>query len=235
MASCVLFTPKREEGRLLLQTLHNRAAYLTNQAVDCYIFQGAKEAVAQLRAHQAEAIVWDASQSESLSVLPEVRLCSQNAFLLIVASANTSPLGFLRPDIAPSSLILRPLGAAEVNRVACEILRAICGGGMDSFVIERRGERQQIPWEQIYYFESRGKRIYARLRGEEIGFTGTLESLAETLPENYRRCHRSFIVNVEKIDRVRFAENLILLWDGLAVPLSRSYKRSMKERESGQL
>ena len=94
---------------------------------------------------------------------------------------------------------------------------------------------QQIPWEQIYYFESRGKRIYARLRGEEIGFTGTLESLAETLPENYRRCHRSFIVNVEKIDRVRFAENLILLWDGLAVPLSRSYKRSMKERESGQL
>jgi len=235
MASCVLFTPKREEGRLLLQALHDKAAYLTSQAVDCYIYQGVQEAVAQLHAHQTEAIVWDVSQSESLSALPEVRLCSQNAFLLIVASASTSPLAFLRPDIAPSSLILRPLGAAEVNRVASEILRSICGEGMGCFVIERRGERQQIPWEQIYYFESRDKRIYARLRGEEIGFTGTLDNLAETLPENYRRCHRSFIVNMEKIDKIRFAENLILLWDGLAVPLSRGYKRSIKERGSGQL
>jgi len=218
-----------------LRALHDRAAYLTDQAVDCHMFQEAREAISRLRAHQTEAVIWDATQSEALPVLPEVRLCSQDAFLLIVASADTSPLAFLRPDIAPSSLILRPLGPSEVDRVACEILRSVCGSGGGSFVIERRGERQHIPWEQIYYFESRGKKLYARLRGEEIGFTGTLENLAETLPENYRRCHRSFIVNMEKVDRVRFAENLILLWDGLTVPLSRGYKRSMKEGGSGQL
>lgn len=217
---------------MLLRALHDRAAYLTDQAVDCRVFQNVQEAVARLRDHRTEAIAWDVGQKEALSVLPEVRLAALDAFLLIIASADTSPLAFLRPDIAPSSLILRPLGPAEVDRVACEMLRSICGSGKGSFVVERRGERQQIPWEQIYYFESRGKKLYARLRGEEIGFTGTLEGLAENLPENFLRCHRSFIVNMEKIDRMRFSENLILLWDNLAVPLSRGYKRSIKEHGS---
>lgn len=234
MASCVLFTPRREEGRQLLQALHDRAAYLMEQDLDCRVFQDVQEAAALLRARHVEAIAWDVSQKAALSALPEIRLCSQDAFLLILASANTSPLTFLRPDIAPSSLILRPLGPAEVDRVACEMLRSICGSGSGSFVIERRGERQQIPWEQIYYFESRGKKLYARLRGEEIGFSGTLESLAETLPERFQRCHRSFIVNMGKIDRVRFGENRILLWDGLEIPLSRGFKRNIKERGSGR-
>lgn len=235
MAACVLFTPKREEGRLLLKALHDRAAYLTEQPVDCQVFQSVQEAAAHLLAHRTEAIAWDVSHSGALSVLPEIRRCNQDAFLLIVASADTSPLAFLRPDIAPSSLIIRPLNSGEADRAACEILRSICGDSEGGFIMERRGERRQIPWEQIYCFESRGKKIYARLRGEEIGFAGTLDSLTETLPGNFQRCHRSFIVNMRKIDKVRFTENLILLWDGLMVPLSRSYKRSIKEYGSGRV
>lgn len=235
MATCVLFTPKREEGQRLFQALHDRAAYLTDQALDCQVFQEAREAAEQSLSHATEAIAWDVSREEGLSVLPEVRQKNQSAFLLIVAAADTSPLLFLRPDIAPSSLILRPLSPSEVDRVAREILRSVCGSSGGSFTIERRGEHQRIPWEQIYYFESRGKKLYARLRGEEIGFTGTLESLAETLPDHFQRCHRSFIVNMEKVNKVRFAENLILLWDDLMVPLSRGYKRSIKERGSGRV
>ena len=235
MASCVLFTPRRDEGRQLLQALHERAAYLTEQALDCQVFQELQEAVTRLRDRRTEAIAWDVSQEGALAVLPEGRVCRQNAFLLILASPDTSPLAFLRPDIAPSSLIIRPLGPAEVDRVACEILRSICGSSGGCFSVERRGERQQIPWEQIYYFESREKKIFIRLRGEEIGFSGTLDNLEEALPDHFQRCHRSFIVNMEKVDRVRFAENLILLWDGLSVPLSRGYKRSIKEHGSGRV
>ena len=134
MASCLLFTPRLEEGKLLFQALHNRAAYLTDQAIDCEMFLDAQEAVTRLRARQMEAIIWDVSQDKALPLLPEARRCSQTAFLLIIASADTSPLTFLRPEIAPSSLILRPLGPAEVDRVACEILHSICGDCKGSFV-----------------------------------------------------------------------------------------------------
>lgn len=236
MASCVLFTPQKEEGQLLVRALHERAAYATEQELNCQIFLRFQEAAEQLYGHPAEALVWDVSQQTALAALPEVRGSCREAFLLVLAAADTSPLAFLRPDIAPSSLILRPLGPSEVNRVCREILQSICGAPdeEDCFVIQRKGEQQRIAWGQIYYFESRGRKLYARMRGEEAGFSGTLESLAESLPGQFQRCHRSFIVNMEKIDKVRFADNLICLWDGLEVPLSRGYKRSIKEYGSGR-
>lgn len=234
MACCVLFTPKREEGQQLLEALHDRAAYLTEQALDCRIFCSARDAAGQLCRHRAEAIVWDVSREDALPVLAEVRQGSRDAFLLILARPDTSPLIFLRPDILPSSLILRPLGPSEVDRVVCEMLRSICGDKDGCFVVERRGERQQIPWEQIYYFESRERKIFVRLRGEEVGFSGTLDGLEGNLPGYFQRCHRSFIVNMEKVDKVRLGSNLIVLWDGLSVPLSRGYKQSVKERASGR-
>lgn len=235
MAVCVLYTPQRKEGKLLLQAIHHRAAYFTGQDLDCRICQAAQEACAQLRICQTEAIIWDASQEEDLPMLLQARLVSHDAFLLILASKDTSPLSFLRPEIMPSSLILRPLGPAEVDRAACEILRAICGSKAGCFVIERKGERQQIPWDQIYYFESREKKIYVRLRGAEIGFSGTLEGLTENLPAHFRRCHRSFIVNAEKIDKVYLSKGLILLWDSISVPLSRGYKQDMKGHGNGRV
>lgn len=232
MVSCLLFTPRREEGRLLVQALHNRAAYITEQALNCHVYQGVSEAVDCLAARHMDAIVWDVEQPAALQALAEARGRSPEAFLLILASADTSPLMFLRPDIAPTSLILRPLVPSEVDRVACEILRHICPGLGGSFVIQRKGEQQHIPWDRIYYFESRDKKLYVRLRGEEFGFFGTLEGLAGDLPAQFKRCHRSFIVNLEKVEKVRFSENLIYLWDGLEVPLSRGYKHSIKERGS---
>lgn len=235
MASCVLFTPKHDEGQQLLQALHDRAAYLTDQDLDCKLFQSMQGAITQLRIHQTKAIAWDVEENGALAALSEVRPYNQDAFLLIVASPDISPLMFLRPEIAPSSLIFRPLSPTEVNRVACEMLRSIYGNNKGCFVIERRGERQQIPWEQIYYFESREKKLFVRLRNEEIGFSGVLETLSETLPDSFQRCHRGFIVNMEKIDKVRFAENYIVLWDGLIIPLSRGYKRDIKERIGGRI
>lgn len=220
---------------MLRKALKHRAAYFTSKEMDCEVCQSVPEACACIHSRQAQAVIWDVEENGALPALVQARGACRDAFLSILAAPDVSPLAILRPEIAPTSLILHPLTPAEADRTACEILRWACAddGTAQCFVIARRGEQEKIPWEHIYYFESRGKKLYARLRGEEIGFLGTLETLEQTLPENFLRCHRSFIVSVEKIQKVSFSENTILLWDGMSVPVSRGYKQAVKEHIRG--
>ena len=53
--------------------------------------------------------------------------------------------------------------------------------------------------------------------------------MEKKLPENFLRCHRSYIVNMSKVTAVKVSQSLIEVQDNLQVPLSRSYKRAVKE------
>ena len=100
-----------------------------------------------------------------------------------------------------------------------------------TFLIENREGKTYIPMSQIYYFEAREKRIYVRLKREEYTFYDTMEHLAEELPEEFIRCHRSFIVSRSRIQKVMLSKNRIILEHNMEVPLSRSYKAALKELE----
>ena len=63
----------------------------------------------------------------------------------------------------------------------------------------------------------------------EYGFYSTIEQLQEELGEQFIRCHRGFLVNQKKVERVVFAKNLIVLTDGYEIPVSRTYKSILKE------
>ena len=112
--------------------------------------------------------------------------------------------------------------------MAADLLRQAADSNL-IFTIHSRNGNQNIPYSSISYIEARGRKLYLRLDREEIGFVGTLEKLEQELPPNFCRTHRSFIVNADKIRQVQLTENLVLLWNGLAVPLSRSYKKNVKE------
>ena len=233
MVRCVLYTPKREEGRQLLSALRERAALQSDEEMNCEVCNSCREAVDRLCEWETSLIGWDVSAEEDRRALSSVRENCRDAFLLVLAAPETSPLTFLTPAIAPTSLVIRPLTVSEVNRVAGEMvssLRRQNEESEESFVISAKNEQTRIAFHRIYYFEARGRKLYARLRNEEIGFAGTLEQLEEELPEEFRRCHRSFIVNTKKIEKIHLAQGMIELWDAMEVPLSRSYKRMIKEQ-----
>jgi len=104
-------------------------------------------------------------------------------------------------------------------------------GGLYNFFYDLLGEegKQYIPLNQIYYVEAREKKIFIRTKQEEYGFYDTIENMEKKLPENFLRCHRSYIVNMSKVTAVKVSQSLIEVQDNLQVPLSRSYKRAVKE------
>lgn len=156
-----------------------------------------------------------------------------DTMMMLIADPSVSPLEYLRPGIAPDSLILRPLNGKKLREVNGEFMDSFfeqfAGGDSESsFVVDTREEKVFIPYSQIYYFEARDKKLYVRTRNEEYAFYDTIESLGSQLPETFRRCHRSYIVNTDKIQRILAAENFIDLGSQIGVPISRSYRAAFK-------
>ena len=95
--------------------------------------------------------------------------------------------------------------------------------------MDTREEKLLVPYAHIYFFEARDKKLFVRTRHGEYAFYDTMEALERRLPENFRRCHRSYIVNMEKVLRYLPAENYLELADRIGVPVSRSYKAALRE------
>lgn len=232
MIHLVLYTAWKEEGRRLLSAIRDQAAMDWLLKLDYQVFSRLEDAAAYLQANGAAAIGWDMSDLKARDAFVQVRPSCQDAFLLVMAASNTSPLTFLNPEVAPDSLIIYPFDHVEAGRAAKEMLSAIRRMQQKSegcFVIKWKDAQQRVPYDRIYYFESRERKLYARLRGEELGFSGTMDQLEGQLPDTFQRCHRSYIVNTALIERVLYAQGMITMWDGITLPLSRSYKKSLRD------
>ena len=56
-----------------------------------------------------------------------------------------------------------------------------------------------------------------------------MDHLEELFREKFVRCHRSFLINEKLIKKVMLSKNCIILSNGVEIPLSRSYKDSIKK------
>jgi DNA-binding LytR/AlgR family response regulator len=141
---------------------------------------------------------------------------------------------YLRPSILPTALLLRPFSRPQCEQVLSELIGSYCSRfksreDEEVFLIETREGNQRVPLSQISYVEAREKKIFICTRSESFGFYDTVDHMLETLPDNFLRCHRSFIVNMDKVKKVHLSDNMIELDTGETVPLSRSCKKAVRE------
>lgn len=174
----------------------------------------------------------DLELNEGLSFAQRLRSQSREFFLVVVAGAKLSPMQYLHPSVLAGGLLLRPYTPAQAEDVLREAM-VFCLRGREQdpdsfFWVETRAGREAVRYSDIRYFEALGKRIALVTGAREYQFSDTMEHLSQTLPPAFVRCHRGFIVRRDRIDRIRFSENVLYLDGGEAIPLSRSYKSDLK-------
>lgn len=96
------------------------------------------------------------------------------------------------------------------------------------FEYEFNKKRYYLPYRRILFFENDKRKIIAHTDMEEdASFYESMGRLDERLPENFVRCHNSFIINIDKVTSytsgaVQIGEHEILI--------SRKYRGSFKHR-----
>lgn len=235
MITFLSLAEKAQDNILLREQIKLQAAKYTDEVWQYALFEQLQELERFLNTEPVlDLISWDITLSGALERLEYLRQKYKQSFLLVVADEKISPMSYLRPGIMPTSLLLKPIQKENLALVAREMIEVFSERFAEDkdaalFVIESREGRQYVPYEQIYYIEAREKKIYIRTKQEEYGFYETIENMEKNLPQTFCRCHRSYIVNMDKVISIKASQNLIeLQWD-MEVPLSRSYKKAIKD------
>ena len=236
MVSMMVYDPRAEELELMKRLIRQAAAVLTEEKWQMEFFAAREQVASFLKDRPLlDLACYDVSYKGSIDDLERIRRDYQKLQLLIIADASMSPMEYIRPTILASSLLIRPISQEQAKEQLMELVEQFRDqtpyGQAESLVIETREGRTYVPLVQIYYFEAREKRIYVRLKKQELAFYETVEHLTERLPDYFVRCHRSFIVSRQRIRKVMLSKSLIELEQGMQIPLSRSYKPAFKEQE----
>lgn len=78
--------------------------------------------------------------------------------------------------------------------------------------------------DSIIYIEKLSNKSIIHTKDDEIVSTRTLESLLEVLPANFRKCHRSYILNIDKVYRVDRKSHLVFFTNKMCCPITARFQ-----------
>lgn len=86
-----------------------------------------------------------------------------------------------------------------------------------------------IKYSDILFLETSQQIHKVRVHGEnkQVEFYGTLKDIEESLDDRFYRCHRSFIVNKDKINRIDKKERIIYMINGEKCFASTRYMKGL--------
>lgn len=235
MISMLIADSYTKERRAISLEAHEQAARHTEEYWEWFECKDEKELSTLIaedpRLHLA---CLDITMQDAVEMAKQVRARSSETYMIIVADMKISPTTYMRPTIGAESLLLRPLDSVQIREVLSEAVstyahRFLNTGERKVFVLENKGSRELIEYDRIAYFESREKKLFCNTGDEEMAFYGTLDQLEEQLEDAFIRCHRSFLVNRNKILRIFLSQNYLELEGNIEVPLSRSCKPAIKK------
>lgn len=115
---------------------------------------------------------------------------------------------------------------------ALERVRVGCAEDVGrTILIQFKGQIQKIRFSAISYMESVGRKMLLYTDSGAFETYMTVEEALDKLPPRFTQCHRSYIINPDRIER--FSLDGAVLTNGTLVPISRSFQKKMKEIVGG--
>ena len=90
------------------------------------------------------------------------------------------------------------------------------------FFVKSSGQQHKINFDEILYIESIKDYVSIKTENQEYIVLDTLKSLENQLPENFARVHKSFILNLDKIEKIDVRN--VFLNSGKEIPIGETYK-----------
>ena len=165
-------------------------------------FSTVKEALHFLTKEKADLIFLDVEMPEmnGIEFLEEFKPDAE--IVLISSNDKYAVNGF---NLEVSDYLLKPISFARFNRCITRLSQKNLGNDTakhDFLFIKDKGVYQKILIPEIQYIQSSSEYVTIHTKVKRIMLYSSMDNMLSKLPSNFKRVHRSYIVNVDAIEKV---------------------------------
>lgn len=125
-------------------------------------------------------------------------------------------------DVEHAFFIRKPFEPEKVKKAWDRVVSRIGQEEMRYFSYRKNGTDYRVPVRDILYFEMQARKVVLHMMDDEDAFYGTADEILDRTPENIVRCHKGYIVNVNKFRELSARE--IVMENDDRLPIGRIYR-----------
>lgn len=132
--------------------------------------------------------------------------------------------------LSPSNMVgflTKPIDKDIFSSILNKVQTSLDQDRQTLFCVVGKSDSISVPISSIFYLESNAHRSMIYTNTENHSIYERLSSLKERLPSCFLVCHKSYIVNMNKIKRIE--KNVIILENNVEIPISKSQYTNVKQ------
>ena len=178
-------------------------------------------ALEYIRKNEADLIFLDIQMSELTGINFMKIVGDKMKYILTTAYAEYALEGYEHNVI---DYLLKPISFDRFQKSALKAQERFPNETSQNsyFFIKSSGQQHKINFDEILYVESIKDYVSIKTDNQEYIVLDTLKSLENQLPENFARVHKSFILNLDKIEKIDVRN--VFLNSGKEIPIGETYK-----------
>jgi DNA-binding LytR/AlgR family response regulator len=191
-------------------------------------FSSALTALKYLREHSVDLIYLDINMPKLTGLQMVDQLEKLPLIIFTTAYAEYAVEAF---EVKAFDYLVKPISferfMKSCNRIIAELKDVKSANTHNSIVIKENKRYYKIDMSQIFYLKAFGD--YVRIFTDEKTYITKerLTTMASTLTSDFMQVHRSFIIN---LDRVDYLEGNFVMVGGSQIPVSESYRTGLLNR-----
>lgn len=161
------------------------------------------------------------------------KLRETNKTSKIVFLTSTQDYVYEGYKVGASGYLLKPYDEETLTKVFLDVVKELDTPVDKTITIDYKGCITKLSLRDIEFFESRDHMIVVHTKDKTYSFYGKINQLEETYSKfDFFRCHRSYLVNIFKIDKIVNSD--VVTKSNKFVPISRSQIKQLKSIFTGE-
>ena len=168
---------------------------------------------------QFDLVFLDIQMKQMTGIELAALICKSDANMLIVFVTNHRQYAINGYDVNAFHYLIKPISPAKLLPILDKAYMIWHSNHEGSILISTDSAQIKLIFSDIFYISKNGNMATVNIGGKSYETRKALSEFAAILPSNFLRCHRSFIVNLYKIDSLY--KSALTLSNGDTLPVSR--------------
>lgn len=167
---------------------------------------------------------------DNLDGMRIAELFRQKAFdRILIFVTSSREYVFEAYDVEAFGYLMKPVDAAKLERVLQRAVQKTESHLQEFIIVNKERQQKKLFLDDIYYFEIRGRIIYACGADDIFTYYGKIGILAERLRDKgFFRCHKSYLINLKYVDG--YSKQEVILENGEKIGIAkRRYEEFCKK------